>query len=902
MSDYTKTVDFAIKDSLPTGNANKVVKGTEIDTEFNNIATAIATKSNTASPTFTGTVTIPTADINAGAIDGTAIGASSASTGAFTTLTASGATTLNGNTTIGNASGDSLDFHPAAWTLNNAVSVTGTWTDLGTVTTVDINGGTVGGVTLDGTISGTPTWASTQAVNISGTAPAGTLTGTTLAANVVSSSLTSLGTITSLVATTADINGGTGDNFVLGANTPAAATVTAFTSNGIDDNATATVLLLGDSEVVSLQPVRVGTESATFPHGITGFYATNSVNGAELVLKNTGGLSSGEFVGGVAFGHDDPTGGVGPHYSGIIARSINTSGTMNLEFYTGLSAYEAGTSPTLKLLSDDSAEFAGNVLVGTTTYRGASGVSLGADGKLFASAGSPGAVSSVTNTVAVFENSTTNWIHLRAPDASSMGFLFGSPSDNIGAQILWNHDNSALRMGTANVGSALQLEGDNAVPNLTLSGASGSERTQIAKTLDVNGGGSEETLNVGGGVFIDAGASSFNRSGMILDYAGGIARLAAGPSSTGIFALHVAGSEGLRMDSSRNLLISKTTAGSLSTAGIELQASGQVLMTAAGAEVLYLNRKTSDGKVLRIFKDGTEIGYLGTNATAFDIKSTSAGAVVFNRDVNAPVQIYRETATAAEQVLGFYTNVGGTDTRVASVFADGDIENVNNSYGALSDIKLKTDIQPATSQIEDVRKLAKIVSKFRLKNNTEGPLQIGWIAQEVQKVSPGLVKENPDLERVAIEKTRIVEKPVIETETIEKTVIEVVDGKAVQKKVTEEVEHEVFDEFPVFHANGKPVMHVIQEAKDAVYDEDENIIEEAQEEIIEQTIHRVPRTEEVEETYTDYEEQQIVDPDTGEPSVTLSIRHSVAMMKLFKAFGELDDEIQARLAALEAKA
>jgi hypothetical protein len=44
MSNYTKTVNFAAKDSLTTGDANKVVKGTEIDTEFNNIATAIATK------------------------------------------------------------------------------------------------------------------------------------------------------------------------------------------------------------------------------------------------------------------------------------------------------------------------------------------------------------------------------------------------------------------------------------------------------------------------------------------------------------------------------------------------------------------------------------------------------------------------------------------------------------------------------------------------------------------------------------------------------------------------------------------------------------------------------------------------------------------------------------------
>ena len=49
MSDYTKATDFAAKDSLPSGNAAKVVKGTEIDDEFAAIQTAIATKADTSS-------------------------------------------------------------------------------------------------------------------------------------------------------------------------------------------------------------------------------------------------------------------------------------------------------------------------------------------------------------------------------------------------------------------------------------------------------------------------------------------------------------------------------------------------------------------------------------------------------------------------------------------------------------------------------------------------------------------------------------------------------------------------------------------------------------------------------------------------------------------------------------
>ena len=70
MTDYTKATNFAAKDSLASGNPAKIVKGTEIDTEFNNVATAVATKSNSASPTFTGTLTAPALSITGNTVLG----------------------------------------------------------------------------------------------------------------------------------------------------------------------------------------------------------------------------------------------------------------------------------------------------------------------------------------------------------------------------------------------------------------------------------------------------------------------------------------------------------------------------------------------------------------------------------------------------------------------------------------------------------------------------------------------------------------------------------------------------------------------------------------------------------------------------------------------------------------
>ena len=74
MSNYTKTTNFAVKDTLASGNPAKIIKGSEINTEYDNMATAVATKADTASPTFTGTVTVPTLSVTGTATIGTVDG------------------------------------------------------------------------------------------------------------------------------------------------------------------------------------------------------------------------------------------------------------------------------------------------------------------------------------------------------------------------------------------------------------------------------------------------------------------------------------------------------------------------------------------------------------------------------------------------------------------------------------------------------------------------------------------------------------------------------------------------------------------------------------------------------------------------------------------------------------
>jgi hypothetical protein len=108
--------------------------------------------------------------------------------------------------------------------------------------------------------------------------------------------------------------------------------------------------------------------------------------------------------------------------------------------------------------------------------------------------------------------------------------------------------------------------------------------------------------------------------------------------------------------------------------------------------------------------------------------------------LNSRVSVAAGTTTHCFAALHSATNV--TDGTVSfRVFSNGDVVNTNNSYGAISDIKLKENIVDANSQWDDIKAL-----QVRNYNFKEGQThtQIGLVAQEAELVSPGLVYETPD--------------------------------------------------------------------------------------------------------------------------------------------------------------
>ena len=142
--------------------------------------------------------------------------------------------------------------------------------------------------------------------------------------------------------------------------------------------------------------------------------------------------------------------------------------------------------------------------------------------------------------------------------------------------------------------------------------------------------------------------------------------------------------------------------------------------------------------------NGTERARI-TSGGQFQVGGTSLAGdnlVTLNNSSATGYGISVTVNNNSSNVYRFFEGVDSGPTQRIAIYTNGDVKNTNNSYGALSDEKLKQDIVDAGSQWSDIKNLR--VRKYRFKDKPNDALQIGLIAQEVEQVSPGLIVDTSD--------------------------------------------------------------------------------------------------------------------------------------------------------------
>jgi len=260
----------------------------------------------------------------------------------------------------------------------------------------------------------------------------------------------------------------------------------------------------------------------------------------------------------------------------------------------------------------------------------------------------------------------------------------------------------------------------------------------------VSGGDVTLTLPNGTGVanqFLKNGsaAGTLEYSSLIEDGSG---RLLAGPTSSSKNARIVAEGNSDNAASSAEVYLQRGTA---------TPPDGSDL-----ASIHFADNTGTTGAVIRGRRDGgTWSGSSKPSSLLFSTCADGGTALALRMMISNDGRVATHMSSTSGLVLGTagnatnYTIIKGksSSTGVNSgndvfyVYGNGNVQNSNNSYGQISDQKLKENIVDANSQwnnIKDVR-----VRNF---NFIEGQThtQIGVVAQELEAVSPGLIDEAPD--------------------------------------------------------------------------------------------------------------------------------------------------------------
>jgi len=591
-------------------------------------------------------------------------------------LSVTGNATISGNLTFGDADTDSIALN--ADVNSNILPNTDDTYDLGSATkewrnlyidgtanidslvadTADINGGTVDGAIIGGSSAAAGTFTTTTATTGNITTLNSTTVDTTSleVTNLKAKDGTSAGsiadstgvvTIASSVLTTTDINGGSIDGAVLGGSSAAAITGTSITGTSFVSSGNMT---FGDNDKAifgagsDLQIYHNGSHSiiadagtghlkllaadlrinnaadtetfiAAYENSKVDIYYDNSVkltttstgidvtgtatmdgltvdgDASVITLNNTDtSLSLGQTLGEIKFNQNDPSDqGVGTVASIEVENRGAIAGYGQFNFKTGsatslldrLSITEGGdisfyedTGTTAKFFWDASAESLG---IGTTSPARSIHVAQSVPSLRLED-------TDVASLYGEIVQLSTGDLSFRADQGNVQASTSISFSTD-GTEKVRIDSSGNVGIGTSSPDEKLEIEDGNIKITNTVSNES---RIYFTHTTTANRR-----------AYIGALETDGNGSSLIF-----------APNPNGFD-----GTEAMRIDSSGNLLVGKTTADSGATAGIETNNNGRINATRDGSIAGVFNRLTSDGDIVQFRKDGTTVGSISSVAT-----------------------------------------------------------------------------------------------------------------------------------------------------------------------------------------------------------------------------------------------------------------------------------------------
>jgi hypothetical protein len=212
---------------------------------------------------------------------------------------------------------------------------------------------------------------------------------------------------------------------------------------------------------------------------------------------------------------------------------------------------------------------------------------------------------------------------------------------------------------------------------------------------------------------------------------------------------HTAGTEDMRIDANGNIGIgtSTITSGAGWSPRLVLGGTDTALIFKGSSEQensfgasggFYIDSLGHSSALNNIIFRNTNVN---SSYSALERMRITSGGFVGIGSAN-PGSLLEVNAGSGFSSSGVIARFFGTSGNSLLIRGSGNCENTNGAFGAISDAKLKENIVDATPKLDKVNQL-----KVRNYNLIGDELkQIGFVAQEIEQVFPGIVSDIPDVD------------------------------------------------------------------------------------------------------------------------------------------------------------